>query len=166
MNQRACLAIRAYFRRGPPRDNIMETMVNLMILEIGISAAFSLSMQTIHAPIPLLALFPGAQAPQFSKTLPQPVVHDSSPYAIEEINAYAAIRDDLLAEAEEVPTRAKLESVTVANNFVETCLQSAHPAYQAQNLRGADADRERKRCGDVKNRVAELRAGIPIGYPV
>lgn len=123
-------------------------------------------MQTTHAPIPLLALFPGAPVPQYSGTLPQAVVHDSSPYAIEEINAYAAIRDDLLEEAEEIPTRAKLDSVKVANDFVENCLQSASTPYQAQCLPGAKADRERKRCGDVKNRIAELHARVPSGYPV
>jgi hypothetical protein len=123
-------------------------------------------MQTTHAPIPLLALFPGTQAPQYSRTLPKAVVHDSSPYAIDEINAYAAIRDDILAEAEEIPTRAKLDSVRVANDFVETCLRSAHPSYQEQCLPEAEAARERKRCNDVKNRITELRARIPTGYPV
>jgi hypothetical protein len=93
-------------------------------------------------------------------------VHDDSPYAIEEINAYAAIRDDLLAEAEEVPTRAKLASVTVANDFVETCLQPPQSAYQSQHLPGTDAAREQKRCNDVKNRIVELHARVPTGYPV
>ena len=123
-------------------------------------------MQTTHAPIPLLALFPGTQVPQHPGRLPELVVHDDSPYAIDEINAYAAIRDDLLAEAEEVPTRAKLASVAVANDFVETCLQPPQPAYQSQHLSGADAAREQKRCNDVKNRIAELHARVPTGYPV
>ena len=79
-------------------------------------------------------------------------------YAIEEINAYIAIRDELLAEAEEMRTRAKLDSVMIANDFVAGCLKPARAPYQAQSLPEADALRERKRCIAVNNRVSELRA--------
>jgi hypothetical protein len=81
-----------------------------------------------------------------------------SKYAIGEINAYIAIRDELLMEAEELRTRAKLDSVIVANDFVATCLKPARPPYQAQFLPETAAVRERARCQAVKNRVAELRA--------
>lgn len=76
---------------------------------------------------------------------------------VAEIKAYIAIRDDLLAEAEELKTRAKLDSVTVANDFVQSCLKPARPPYQSQCLPEANAVRERKRCEAVKRRIAELR---------
>lgn len=81
-----------------------------------------------------------------------------SSHAAEEINAYIAIRDGLMAEAEKSRSHAKLDRVIVANDFVETCLKPARAPYKAQYLREADAARERKRCHTVKARVAELRA--------
>ena len=123
-------------------------------------------MQTTHAPIPLLALFPEMKFPTSPGISTETVVHDTSPYAIDEINAYAAIRDDLLAEAEDIPTRAKLASVAVANDFVETCLKPPQSPYRLQHLPEDEATRERNRCNAVKNRIAELRARIPTGYPV
>jgi hypothetical protein len=80
-----------------------------------------------------------------------------SAYSAAEINAYIAIRDQLLAEAEEVPTSAKLASTGLANDFVQGCLQPARSPYEAQCLPEADAIRERKRCEAVRNRLAELR---------
>ena len=80
-----------------------------------------------------------------------------SKYAVGEIKAYIAIRDELLLEAEEASTRAKLDSVVVANDFVATCLKPARPPYEAQYLPETDAVRERARCEAVKNRVAQLR---------
>jgi hypothetical protein len=77
---------------------------------------------------------------------------------VAEIKAYIAIRDDLLAEAEELKTHAKLDSVTVANDFVQSCLKPARPPYQSQCLPEANAVRERKRCEAVRRRIAELRA--------
>src|SRR5438067_8219160 len=47
----------------------------------------------------------------------------SSKQAVEEISAYIAIRDILLVEAEEVMMRARLDRLTNANEFVETCLR-------------------------------------------
>ncbi len=84
----------------------------------------------------------------------------SSKHALEEINAYIAVRDCLLVEAEAVTTRARLDRVTIANEFVETCLRPARSPYQAQCLVETDAIRERKRCAAVKVRIAELRLDI------
>ena len=78
--------------------------------------------------------------------------------AAAEINAYIAIRDDLLAEAEQIRTRAKIDSLTVANDFVEKCLKPARPPYEKQCLPQAEAVRERKRCEAVKGRISELYA--------
>jgi hypothetical protein len=80
-----------------------------------------------------------------------------SNYAVDEINAYIAIRDELLAEAEELKTHKKLDCVCIANDFVETCLKPARPPYEAQCLPEPDAVRERKRCEAVRIRIAELR---------
>jgi len=86
----------------------------------------------------------------------------NSKYIVDEINAYIAIRDGLMVEAEQMRTHAKLDSVMVANDFVEVCLKPARPAYKAQHLPEADAVRERKRCQTVKVRVAELRAHVAV----
>jgi len=80
-----------------------------------------------------------------------------SVYSIAEINAYIAIRDQLLAEAEELRTRAKLASTALANEFVEGCLQPGRPPYEAQCLPESDATRERKRCQSVRERIVELQ---------
>jgi uncharacterized protein YcbX len=88
----------------------------------------------------------------------KPVEPAPPTFAVEEISAYIAIRDDLLTDAEQMRTRAKLESVLVANEFVASCLKPARAPYGAQSLAEADATRERKRCDVVRNRVAELRA--------
>ena len=79
---------------------------------------------------------------------------------VAEINAYIAIRDDLLAEAEQLRTRAKIDSVSAANNFVATCLKPARPPYEAQCLPEINAVRERKRCEAVRVRIAELHSQI------
>src|SRR5438270_12763164 len=80
-----------------------------------------------------------------------------SVYSIAEINAYIAIRDQLLAEAEERRNRAKLESTALANDFVEGCLRPARSPYEAQCLQESDAIQERKRCELVRGRIAQLR---------
>ena len=80
----------------------------------------------------------------------------SSKQAVEEINAYIAIRDVLLVEAEEVTTSARLDRLTIANEFVETCLRPPRSPYEAQCLAETDAIGERKRCASVKVRIAEL----------
>jgi hypothetical protein len=45
----------------------------------------------------------------------------------------------------------------VANNFVETVLTPARSPYEMQFLPEPDAKRERKRCEQIKRRVANLR---------
>jgi hypothetical protein len=87
--------------------------------------------------------------------VPGPILLNGK-YPIAEINAYIAIRDDLLVEAENVPTRANLNRVAVANNFVETCLRPRRPVYQAQYLSMIDASREGVRCDKVKQRIVAL----------
>ena len=77
---------------------------------------------------------------------------------IAEIKAYIAIRDNLLAEAEQLNTPAKIDSLAVANDFVQSCLKAARPPYESQCLQEADAVHERKRCEAVRSRIAELRA--------
>jgi hypothetical protein len=121
-------------------------------------------MQTTHPPA--APPIPSSQfkAPKNFPRSTRAVEHGSSRHAIDEINAYIAIRDDLLAEAEELPTCAKLDSVAVANDFVETCLRSPRPSYKAQHLPEADAIRERKRCEEVKQRISELRSRVSAGY--
>jgi hypothetical protein len=82
-----------------------------------------------------------------------------SAYSVAEINAYIAIRDQLLAEAEELQTRTKLASTALANDFVQGCLQLARAPYEAQCLPGTDAARERRRCEAVRDQIAQLRNG-------
>jgi hypothetical protein len=82
----------------------------------------------------------------------------SSKHVVDEINAYIAIRDELLTEAEQIMTQAKIDSVSVANDFVTTCLKSARPPYDAQCLAESDAIRERRRCEVVSARIRELIA--------
>jgi hypothetical protein len=79
-----------------------------------------------------------------------------SAYSIAEINAYIAVRDQLLADAERLHTSAKIASAVLANDFVEGCLQPAHSPYDDQCLPETDADRERRRCAAVRERIAEL----------
>jgi len=81
-----------------------------------------------------------------------------SAYSVAEINAYIAIRDQLLGEAEEIRTKAKISSTALANDFVLGCLQPVRSPYEAQFLPETDADRERKRCEAVRNRIAQLRS--------
>ena len=61
-----------------------------------------------------------------------------SAYTVAEINAYIAIRDQLLAE-------------------VLGCLQPARSPYEPQSLAETDAIRERQRCEIVRSRIAQLR---------
>jgi hypothetical protein len=82
----------------------------------------------------------------------------SSKYAIEEIAAYIVIRDGLLADAERTTTSESLRRASIANDFVENCLQPARSPYQAQSLPQLDAARERQRCENVKLRIAKLSA--------
>jgi len=81
-------------------------------------------------------------------------------YAVDEINAYIAIRDNLLAEVEATATSANLRRLILANDFVQASLKPARSPYEAQYLPERDADRERKRCAAIKIRIAELDAQI------
>lgn len=81
-----------------------------------------------------------------------------SDYAVEEINAYIAIRDELLREAETTRSRTNLDTVNVANNFIAGCLTPARGPYANQCLPEKDAVRERQRCASVKERLTELSA--------
>ena len=81
-------------------------------------------------------------------------------YIVDEINAYAAIRDIALAEAEKDPSRVNLERARIANDFVENCLKPARPLYEGQHLPETDAMRERDICQTVKVRLALLRAHL------
>ena len=80
-----------------------------------------------------------------------------SVYSVDEINAYIAIRDELLTEAEELLTSAKLAATELANDFVFGCLKPARSPYEAQYLPETDAIRERQRCDAVRDRIAQLR---------
>jgi hypothetical protein len=86
----------------------------------------------------------------------------NSEYVIGEINAFIAIRDELLAEVEEAKSESKLHSLIVANNFVETCLSPARSPYDMQVLPESDAKRERKRCEQIKQRVDDLRGQLEV----
>lgn len=79
---------------------------------------------------------------------------------IAEINAYIAIRDGLMVEAEQIRTNAKVDSLAVANDFVVACLRTPRPPYQEQCLPEASAAQERIRCEQVKTRIVELKAEI------
>jgi len=98
-----------------------------------------------------------------AKTIPsKPQNHHKSEYIIGEINAFIAIRDELLAEVEEAKNASKLHSLLVANNFVETCLAPARSPYDVQFLHEPVAKRERKRCEQVKRRVADLQENLEV----
>ena len=108
-----------------------------------------------------LTIEPGSVRPA-TRSVKAKCDHAPSNYAIGEINAYIAIRDELLAEAEEVKTSSKLASLAIANNFVETCLTPARSPYQAQYLPQTDAMRERQRCDEIKLRITDLREEIEV----
>ena len=80
--------------------------------------------------------------------------------AIEEVNAYIAVRDLSLADAERVPTRGTVSRALLANEFVESCLRPARTPYQAQARPEANAVAERKRCEVAKVRLAQLTARL------
>jgi len=81
-------------------------------------------------------------------------------YVVDEINAYVAIRDIALAEAEKDPSSVNLERARIANDFVENCLKPARSPYESQHLPETDAARERGRCQAVKVRLSLLRAHL------
>jgi hypothetical protein len=108
-------------------------------------------------PLAISSTIPSAKP--HSRPAPKLTSAFGSAYSVAEINAYIAIRDQLLAEAEEQRTSAKLASTTLANDFVEGCLKPAHSPYEAQCLPEADAAFERQRCAAVRQRIAQLLKG-------
>ena len=78
--------------------------------------------------------------------------------ALEEINAYIAVRDGLLEEAEQDLTESTLKRLIQANQFVANCLKPARSPYHAQSSPEVDAMRELKRCHALDARIAKMRA--------
>jgi hypothetical protein len=108
-------------------------------------------MPTIHTLSGVIRL------PPIKTQEPRPArLGKSSQHAIEEINGYIAIRDDLLAQAEEVTTPGALQRAAIANDLVESCLRPVRRPYEAQFLPELDAARERKRCTAARVRITEL----------
>lgn len=97
--------------------------------------------------------------PAKRETRPNPVITSDfgSVYSVAEINAYIAIRDQLLDEAEKLHSTDKVASTALANDFVEGCLKPARSPYEAQCLSESDAIRERQRCEAVRDRLTQLR---------
>src|SRR5438270_13796479 len=106
-------------------------------------------------PLELISTKP---AKRESKPNPSATPDFGSVYSIAEMNAYIAIRDELLDEAEKLHTTTKIVSTALANDFVEGCLKPARSPYEAQCLPESDAVRERKRCEAVRERLMELRS--------
>jgi hypothetical protein len=112
-------------------------------------------MQLSHALSPAF-FFPDTKPEKRHTTSAKPVPHSSSREAVAGINAYIAIRDTYLAEAEANTTDATLGRVCRANEVVETCLKSPRSPYEAEHLRETDAVHEGERCEAAKIRIAEL----------
>jgi 3-deoxy-D-arabino-heptulosonate 7-phosphate (DAHP) synthase len=106
-------------------------------------------------PLELISTKP---AKRESKPNPSVTPDFGSVYSVAEINAYIAIRDELLDEAEKLHTSTKIVSTALANDFVDGCLKPARSPYETQCLPESDAVRERKRCEAVRERLAELRS--------
>src|SRR2546430_10572696 len=109
-------------------------------------------------PLAIDSILPAAK--RESRTAPTISSAFGSVHSVAEINAYIAIRDQLLAEAEEFHSNAKLASTALANDFVEGCLKPARSPYEAQCLPESDAVSERKRCEVVRDRIAHLRKTV------
>lgn len=104
-------------------------------------------------PLALTSATPGKRESRPANLTPE----FGSAYSIAEINAYIAIRDQLLDEAEKFHSSTKLASTALANDFVEGCLKPARAPYESQCLPEPDAARERQRCEAVRARIEELR---------
>ena len=88
-------------------------------------------------------------------SVPRP---QESEYAIDDINAYIAVRDGLVGEAEQETTEAAIERLVLANNFIANCLRPTRPQYMTQCLPEVDSVRELKRCHAVDAHIVKLRA--------
>jgi hypothetical protein len=109
-------------------------------------------------PLAISSILPAAK--EKSRKTPTLTSAFGSAYSIAEINAYIAIRDQLLIEAEEHRSNEKFASTALANDFVEGCLKPVPSPYEAQCLPETEAIRERKRCEAVRARLAQLRGNI------
>jgi hypothetical protein len=87
-------------------------------------------------------------------------VHAMSTYVVDEIRAYATIRDLALAEAEKFTNPLNLERAKIANDFVENALKPARTPYGNQCLPAGDSIRERQRCKAVKVRLSLLHGHL------
>ena len=105
-------------------------------------------------PLALTSTTPGKRESRPANLTPE----FGSAYSVAEINAYIAIRDQLLEEAEKFHSSTKLASTQLANDFVEGCLKPARAPYETQCLPEPDAIRERKRCEAVRARIEKLRS--------
>jgi hypothetical protein len=105
-------------------------------------------------PLAIDSILPAAK--RGSKANPSISFAFGSVYSVAEINAYIAIRDQLLAEAEKANSNAKIASAVLANEFVEGCLKPGRSPYDAQCLPETDAERERQRCAAVRERITQL----------
>jgi len=81
----------------------------------------------------------------------------------EEIQAYIAIRDLLLNDAEVATTTESLRRATMANEFVEICLRPPRSPYEAQSLEQRQAALELERCCVAKMRIAALQEKLSQG---
>ncbi|MEY2562606.1 MAG: hypothetical protein QOH88_799 [Verrucomicrobiota bacterium] len=116
-------------------------------------------MQLTHKPLrPTVLPAFKAQKPEPKAATPERFAMTS--YVVDEINAYVAIRDIALAEAEKITTSVNLERVRIANEFVENCLKPARSPYDSQHLPAADTVRERMRCEAVKIRLALIQSHL------
>ena len=88
---------------------------------------------------------------------PSNLAKTGSKKARDEIQAYVAIRDLLLNDAEVTTTVESLRRATIANEFVETCLRPPRSPYEAQSLEQRHAARELERCCAAKMRIATLQ---------
>ncbi len=100
---------------------------------------------------PRSAIKPKSRRPSIS-----PVT--SSRAILQEINAYIATRDGLLAAAEKAPNLQSIHRAAIANDVVQVSLRPARPSYAAQHLSEIDAVRELERCKRATRRIIELRS--------
>ncbi len=83
--------------------------------------------------------------------------------ARDEIEAYAAIRDLLLSNAEVTTSIESLRRAAIANELLESCLRPPRSPWQAQYLEPREAARELDRCCATKMRIAALQQKFSHG---
>ena len=86
--------------------------------------------------------------------------HAMTTYIVDEIRAYATIRDLAVAEAEQITNSLNLKRARIANEFVENALKPSRSPYERQHLPQTDAGRERQRCKAVRVRLSLLQAHL------